>query len=129
MTDYDSLPAGAELDQLVAERVLGQKAGILNGKCRVIPDYGCCLTHGEMFAPSTCVQDAWKVVMHLRATRFFAINLTAHTKITGSWMAGCDDLGDAREDDFEMMNVCAIADTAPLAICRVALMAIDDAAR
>ena len=59
--DYDEMPAGCEVDSLVAEKVMGWRSGIINDACRVIrlPYEG---PGWETWSPSTDISAAWEIV-------------------------------------------------------------------
>lgn len=114
--EIDALPAGRELDALVAERVMGWT--------RSPRDYGSRLvwvTHPEnivrfwkgrrSFQPSTDIAAAWEV---LEKHQFSLI------RIPDGWVAGRFDFNSPAWD-FAFGDA---APTAPLAICRAALKAV-----
>lgn len=117
-----ALPAGRELDMLVAEKVLGFQRGGLGGDD---PDYWWCnpgylnaTPHSLRVARtprfSTDIAAAWQVVGKLcpstnRAEPWFKLYTSS-----GSWMANFHR--ESTED--------TAADTAPLAVCRAALLAM-----
>lgn len=117
-----AMPAGRELDAMVAERVFGwtdirpdthETIGttILVGQR---PDYQC---PAEVPHFSTDIYHAWKVTDWLWE-RWGAFELAATVRL---WLCGpCLNALAKRPDRV----ACGIGDTAPLAICRAALLAI-----
>lgn len=105
--DAETIPAGRELDALVAEKVMGfevtnyEPIGIRKGGWILpIPNY------------STEIKDAWEVVEKLN---LFEKYLLAKSDV--NWCIGGDF---SRELSFEEQAI-ASGNTAPLAICRAAL--------
>lgn len=96
MSGYETMPAGPELDRLVAERVMGW------GPCTGVDL--------EQWHPSTDIAHAWEVVERVRGGIGFSIQ---RCEMLG-WLCWFRSASD---------NV-ARADTAPLAICRAALLAL-----
>lgn len=130
-----SLPAGRELDVLVAEKVMGWRCtiGETSHKGRVIawpfPDRS-----GIEFEPSTDIAAAWLVVEHIRGWKplcrrdpcdYFAIDSPQvgndYPDPPGAWCVGWHDYAGGER----ISSVEAKADTAPLAICRAALLAVE----
>lgn len=129
-----TLQAGPELDRLVAERVMGWTAeeiggsltGFTNGRI-ISASRSEHRADGRVitFHPSENIAHAWEVVEHLRKNRFLALELTPKTEPVGWWTASWIDVGDANEDDYEMVHdVYVHAPTAPHAICLAALKAV-----
>ncbi len=122
-----TVPAGTELDRLIAERVMGWRLLRVGGdgdfrwyrfkrnKERVV-----CPEHpfypSLRFAPSEILTHAWEVVERMRATSLFPWFELAHRP---SGFA-CNFV----DDQHHMLY----AETAPLAICRAALLALSAAA-
>ena len=116
--EIESMPAGDELDSLVAIHVMGWRKIYADGwwwedekeykPYRADKNYGD--EHEKDFSPSIDICMAWQVVEKLR---LFILPLEG-TK----W--GCTNVNDARSHDI------IIADTAPLAICRVAIRTARD---
>ena len=113
----ENMVAGRELDALVAERVMGWTRGpeknppnrtwpIASSRTWRAPD-----SHHARALPrySTLIDDAWQVVAKMRADGF-GFSLT-------------DDQGETWTAEFWNPVIRLTADTAPLAICRTALIA------
>jgi hypothetical protein len=104
----DEMPAGREMDELIAEEVMGLDGSSVMWTAGIPPHP--CYSHY-----STDIAAAWEV-----AKKF---NLTMLQKVSWNnpqgwtWNAYC---GDASGSDLKD----AYADTAPLAICRAALKAV-----
>lgn len=114
MTNPNDMPAGVEIDRLVAEKVLGHRwsdarwAGFYE-------DAG----YGHY---SSNIAHAWEVVEKLRDR---GIRL-AIVQTGAGWLVGQDDGGGYVGEhtvDIRLFSS-AEADTAPLAICRAALAAL-----
>lgn len=120
------MPAGPEMDRLVAEKVMGWTArdnrlsgGYLFGWAKPDGSWGACAISGSnAWSPSTDIASAWAVV-----EKAMASNGCASVQSTGfEW--------DRRFIARIQFGTCfttdrsALADTAPLAICRAALMAL-----
>lgn len=126
-TEIDALPAGRELDALVAERVMGwTNISTLSPQGRYFGARhfgwhetlrGSVPEHGRVALPSysTDIAAGWEVVEKL-------VSLGWHFTITslqGKWHAGLTkDIGDVRETAMGHES------TVPLAICRAALKAV-----
>jgi hypothetical protein len=95
-----ALPAGAELDALVAERVMGWTDS------RKLEDW--------WWKPSTDIRQAWEVLNHVASTRDVKVSLE-RCYDARSWNCTI-------EDDVGHVFGCDLVD-APLAICRAALKA------
>ena len=108
MTTSD-LPAGADLDRLVAEKVMGWKPV----PCTCHKDQtkipGRSNGDGVHFNPSTNIAHAWEVVARFTPRGVKVMHFEEH----GTWAANFG---------YQAMN--SLADTAPLAICRAALEAV-----
>lgn len=111
-----SLEAGRELDTLVAERVMGWTDWREDSGGRRIKAPG---ENSRPFSPSTDIRDAFEVAAKVGTN--FVVEWVEDPKIlagaphsgTGPWIAGLSGL------------TCVRGETAPLAICRVALIAVD----
>ena len=108
--------AGRELDALIAEKVMGWNR---RGPGRHVSDYNnwWILPDGKSlnplrFCPSTDISAAWEVVLSLR-NRWGTFTLVAGLQ----WH--CYD-----NEDGNYVERMGSADTAPLAICRAALKAV-----
>ena len=121
--NYDDMPAGPEMDALVAERVMGEivssgdKIVPVNGweACRYIPEY------------SSRIEAAWEVVEKLIERRLYmrvmaceGIEYSFDMNIKTFWRVELKE-GQAIEPHITATSF----DTAPLAICRAALKAVD----
>lgn len=117
MIDIVNLEAGHELDVLVAEKVMGWT------DWRIWPpDQPAIKPPGENsrpFCPSTDIRDAFEVAAKIGTN--FCVHWTEDPKLldggpnpgSGSWVAGLSGLMAHR------------GETAPLAICRMALFAVE----
>lgn len=125
MTDWRTLPAGVELDRLVADRVMGWASysygdmpersadgAIFDGE----PLHGSGLVP---FQPSTDIADAWRVVEAMRGLGF-AVDIcdVAISSTVPLWAVSFFPAGPDTEPPNEH--------SAPLAICRAALAALED---
>ena len=119
--NIDTMPAGREMDALVAEKVMGmkvsKKGGLrwrVNRRTELLSKY------------STSISAAWEVVEKLKdAMSTIGMAGTFNMEFdleSGQWEVGYTDLdydkGWCWEDGWPVM-----ADTAPLAICRASLKA------
>lgn len=120
----DALPAGRELDALVAEKVMGwievQKQPIANALGQhVMDDYVGKPSPGPVvMVPrySTMISEAWKVADKLRATaQFVAVISGKGPQGVQPWICKVNREGGFLEER---------ADTAPHAICLAALKAV-----
>ena len=120
--EISALPAGRLLDQRVAVSVTG--CTWKNSHIRVLVDRNGRETHMPDY--STSIQDAWTLIEYIRSTN-------PHWSPSVSWDDG-DGIGPAGwacsfyyfgefASDYKLAY--ALADTAPLAICRAALMAFE----
>jgi hypothetical protein len=139
--DYDAMPAGPELDRLIAAKVMGwtlyhytkSRPGhwewITAPPCADVPIRIACgsvrgyFTEADAlsdFAPSTNIAHAFEVVEHLQMGFKGKRQLYLQTDGYGSekWMASWH-----RPEEYVTMAENE-ADTAPLAICRAALKAV-----
>ena len=117
--NYDEMEAGTEMDRLIAEKVMGWQMGL--GPATVTKWWrrpGA--EPPKQFArpvtawvPSSDIANAWEVVAHLRNSHWIDIqDMRAHYDVT------------IRRSVDERNPSCAVGDTAPLAICRAALKAV-----
>lgn len=107
-----NMPAGREMDALIAERVMGRD--VLLGSDWYFPSpYG---FGGHKSVPhySTDIGNAWEVVDEMQAAR----NYWAYT---GSLSSYCYAMFAGHQSQHEYR---AEADKMPLAICRAALLAV-----
>lgn len=139
MTDPATMPAGPEMDRLVAELVMQWNETTEDG----VLIRGRAMTWGEEpvgrwdeednpravlvdFHPSSDLAHAWEVVERLEGTGWF---LSLGRCTDGSGLAFADHRGwywDAVYDDAAAHNSgSGLAPTAPLAICRAALLCAD----
>lgn len=118
--------SGRELDAAVAEHVMGWKRG--DPKYGDMPWYppgiGRYLGGGRLNLPkfSTDIAAAWEVVERLAEFEINDIEVTVEIRnVAEGWAcwihSGCEEIAEAREE------------TAPLAICRAALLAMVGARR
>jgi hypothetical protein len=122
-----TLEAGRELDTLVAEKVMGWT----KWRSPVVPrgsaEPDCWLTNDRTsptfkiahWSPSTDIACAWQVVERMR-DRGFALELHYEFGCSIQWVA--DFSNDGWSSTGEQLG-----DTAPLAICRAALAAVEAA--
>ncbi len=119
--NYDEMPAGYDIDRLVAEKVMGwrteETSATGDGDCRVLQVYPNGKWRGSSFVPSRYIAHAWEVVEKMPPTRGPRADSFAIMRTGEGWTAGYHD-GESFDND------CASADTAPLAICRAALKAV-----
>ena len=116
----DDMPAGPELDRLVAEQVMGWTPALAaNGKDIGLFNTGRPNVGNDdhqrwlfSFTPSTNIAHAWEVVERVFLARCEAFRLQ-WGEFFGAWRAGYGN------SDVPL----GIAPTAPLAICRAALKA------
>ena len=139
--DIDSLPAGPELDRLVAERVMGLipcssrfYTPLIAGSCNVITCEHTGITPLPCFDPkepppySANISRAWEVVEKMQSI-YQDISVHSIEDEQGiRWMCdiACWKKGKSEEDfsDWTVKwQVDARAHSAPLAICRAALRA------
>ena len=116
--NIDTMPAGREMDALVAEKVMGLRID----RCLSLSEpYVWESHHGPQKIPnySTSIAPAWGVREMVSALGLG--EMLIYRRFDGTWVAyqatGCADY------DFGDWSV--IADTAPLAICRAALKACE----
>ena len=120
MTEHEILsePTGKQLDAWVAEAVFGWVCieGGPGGGGEIFwrtPDGKTLEECDDLPAYSTDIADAWEVVERLRGERIYLMRLTNGTDVYGCWFgSGIHDLVYSE-----------LCDTAPLAICRAALLA------
>ena len=120
--EINAIPAGRLLDQSVTVSVMGRTW--TNSNMRVLVDRNGRETHVPDY--STSIQDAWALIEYIRS-------INPHWSPSVSWDDG-DDIGPAGwacsfyyfgEFASDYKSTHALADTAPLAICRAALMAFE----
>jgi hypothetical protein len=131
-----ALPAGAELDALVAEQVMGWPLWRPESRGGAVLESWGFDAHGrvqkvverrettagregwwtcpELWSPSTDIAAAWEVVTDVSRTLKVEVYRDGHT--TTFWMCSIE-----HDDNSEAGY--AVAETAPLAICRAALKA------
>ena len=141
------LQAGNELDTIIATKVMGWRRlswhdyhatlGIRDARTTTLT-YGWHTATGEMvdnraedcddyycpeaaWSPSTNIAAAWQVVEKLGNWHGFDFRLWLEYDANGQWQAGWFENG---YDGLES-RCSAMAGTAPLAVCRAALKAID----
>lgn len=118
--NIDELPAGPELDGLVAEKVMGWKWNSEIGEWiheNSIP-YG---PHDGGFRPSTSISDAWQVMEKMKAHDDFIVCRSIESCRVHKAINWCVVIV---RKDRPSFNITVAATTAPLAICRAALHAI-----
>jgi hypothetical protein len=116
MTDIVNLEAGRELDTLVAEKVMGWTDWREDSGGRRIKAPG---ENSRPFSPSTDIGDAFEVAAKIGTN--FVLEWIKDPKMfvaapwpgTGPWIAGLSG------------ETCMRGETAPLAICRMALVAAE----
>ena len=113
--DIDKMDAGREMDALVAERVMGFKVQIVERKRDWFGTYK--VKHyrvGNSFLPnySTDISAAWMVVEKIDVH----FHLERYGYDTHEWVCTLD-IGNI---------ITGVASTAPLAICRAVLKAVDN---
>lgn len=136
VTDYDRMEAGREMDAAVAERVMGEARPTREF---TISEFDTAMVGTPVLSPQGCwygvfefekgdkgewvpmpystdIAAAWKVVERLKS-------LGWHVQIKMSEGTKCLCALENDSDDW-----CGYEDTAPLAICRVALRAVSKAA-
>ena len=118
------MPAGAEMDSLIAKLIMGYPyttkpnsyiAGVINVLGQPICDvvnvgHGCDVFNEVVFRPSTDIAHAWEV-----AEKIGRIAIRETPSGLSMWMAGFPG-----SEGLEYIW----ADTAPLAICRAALLSV-----
>lgn len=126
-----ALPAGYELDILVAEKVLRWKPGGLGGDdanywwcnppCFGVAPHSLQVTRTPRF--STDIAAAWMVFMHHRmASQILCYNISSPREHPD--LIEIDELGYARQWLCTSQGIPVMAPTAPLAICRAALLTV-----
>ena len=136
--NIDEMPAGRELDALVAKKVMGWRITAWNdgepwGNREVFPPFepingipaDCdCISHSEAGEPphySTDIAAAWEVVEKMEACPY-----PHGAEIGSAYVDGLDGYIVAfGRGGPEPIDVAEFAVTAPLAICRAALKAVD----
>lgn len=114
-----ALPAGPELDRLIAEKVMGWEQDGLGYSIDGGKDYR------HPFEPSTNIAHAWEAVECLRKQSKPIIVWAGEVKYVAALL---DENAHAFGDHYidSRLNGAFSASTAPLAICRAALMAVSD---
>lgn len=121
MVVMSELVAGRELDALIAEKVMGWHRS--DTLWRDSEDTACKYVNeddsedaepGWEFRPSTELDSAWQVVEHLKGERYFWLGWHVRDR-RFQW-----ECRFAAPEQYA-----AFADTAPLAICRAALAAVE----
>ena len=117
-----AMEAGNELDALVATEVMGWER----------KDYGYTIVYWEendedvhmveLWKPSTDIADAWKVVEKM-VDKYFMVDVTAVKG--GQYECVITSEEPTIHNDYELYE---LGETAPLAICRVALLAVMEGA-
>ena len=119
----DEMPAGREMDALIAEKVMGWRVHLRNTAWWVLAglenESSCgpikAMTCGsDRWSPSTDIVAAWKVLMKLQAMGYKWTLGSSRAKTIAILM---------RHDNKDGI-ISADTDTAPLAICRAALKAL-----
>ncbi len=116
---YDDMPAGPELDQLVAEKIMGWEIASTKASYRhASPDGGRdTIIMAHEFCPSGNIAHAWRVIEHVVMRNGFASVDSTGMTAEKAWMAKIGH-GNALIHGYN-----ALAKTAPLAICRAAMSA------
>ena len=145
-TELYNLPAGRELDLLVATHVMGNvvkdpdewslkeeiwfwehsKHGVLIGKPYTTELMGGQYGHSwKIFTPSTDIRDAWMVLEKIRSIdKYWCPNVYWDDDdglSSGFWCCQFDYFG---EDEKDFKTATGIGDTAWLAICRASLKVV-----
>jgi hypothetical protein len=141
--DIDNMPVGRELDALVAEKVMGLKPcvfkekGSISGMVRFweceCKTSGACYPinkeaishHNSMLSKySTDIAAAWEVLEFLKnKLNIDCMSLEWDNKYRCYIRLDDDDIDD--DVDADIKFYCGIAESPSLAICRVALKAVD----
>lgn len=139
IVDYEKLPAGQELDALIAKNVMGIKLGrCASAELDVVDGGFACPTclfastrnsreeHDiEVLHYSTDIAAAWVVVEKLKATHFINITEPDEEGVDGFMCALIEKSGRTGKYSYWYR---ATEKTAPLAICRTALKAMEGSA-
>ena len=123
--------AGPELNTLVAEKVMRWKHISTRTPYRTVRDDGGCIMGGvpqifsvglipETWRPSLEISDAWAVVEKLRKMDFCCIDV--YSDHYYAWECRMRRLEDSHKGPWRINSFSC--DTAPLAICRAALLAV-----
>lgn len=123
MTDIDTMPAGPEMDRLVAVKVMGWQKPIADAAHRgnrIGPWYaGGGTWHCDPF--STDIAHAWEVVEKLTVWEHYRSGLDIELWTEGGfWKCYFR----RRDKDDKKQSTSVLEDTAPLAICKAALKAV-----
>jgi hypothetical protein len=115
MNQEQQLPeAGRELDALVAVKVFDWHAGVAHASSKTTPPYS------AMKEYSAKIEDAWLLVEKMRE-KGWTLELNNWARGCGQWFAVfMNEPVYGEEED----RIDGCADTAPLAICRAALLAV-----
>ena len=119
MTNYDEMPAGREMDALVAEKVMGWR--MMRGHWvppEAAPETNILACPTSTYRYSTDIAAAWEVVEKVNLLEPYGDTLWKDQR---GWVFGVHDVDGA---GYAYEDVTVIADTAPLAICRAALKAV-----
>src|SRR3990167_6351484 len=104
--DIDAMPAGRTMDELVAERVMGYECDCEGGTKSDCPIHG--RQPRSLNRYSTDIFDAWQVVQEIGL-------------IVGKEIISIPDSKWVARNSWADIGIRAVAETAPLAICRAAL--------
>jgi hypothetical protein len=116
MTDFTTMAAGRDLDALVAEKVMGHEVHRdVRWREPAILGPGQRIANTPMPRYSTDIAAAWAVIQKLMETHFMYSLNASHE--SGHWCVFYPASGSPVEGEY--------ADTAPLAICRAALAAVE----
>ena len=118
--DYDNLDAGREMDALIAEKVMGTPKGDRPGEW--LNEKGNWLCDTDELPPySTSISAAWEVVEKLNKHCFHIMRFTFGEKegvaLESVWYRATFDYSE---------KIFVEAPSAPLAICRSALKAVEE---
>ena len=123
--NIDEMPAGREMDALVAEKVMGwSEIHHRNGRLFGMPPEATVIRGDDVIlhllpilSYSTDIGAAWEIMIIIRMTA--SLSLEHPLTAAGLWQAKFENRGEGTWHDE--VTVCAMASTAPLAICRAAL--------
>ena len=110
-------PAGREIDEMVIRDVMKWKFIHSDDFAHVYDDgkYGARIS----FSPSSDISAAWEVVDKFKQEGKWMSVSTFISSLEDKW--ACEFMNDGAKDEF---LDCVEADTAPLAICRAALLTV-----
>ncbi len=115
------MDAGRDLDALIAEKIMGFRAGPLGWEDG--PHMQQTIYSYSNWSPSRDIAAAWLVVEHIRAkTHLVAFSLYSPTEESDKWYAGFEKKYHGR--NMENVYDLEFGDSAPLAICLAALAAL-----